>query len=61
MSGKLAKALDWLRHEPPLQGGGEARPGRLWTGLKSNALLDGRTQDFQPRSNTAMAGDMDLR
>ena len=46
MSGKLAKALDRLRHEPPLQGGGEARPGWLWTGLKPKALPDGRTPRF---------------
>ena len=46
MSGKLAKALDRLRHEPPLQGEGEARLGRLWTGLKPKALLDGRTPRF---------------
>ena len=43
---ELAKALDRLRHEPPLQGGGEARPERLWTGLKPKARLDGRTLRF---------------
>ena len=46
MSGKLAKALDRLRHESPLQGEGEARLGRLWRGLKPKALLDGRTPRF---------------
>jgi hypothetical protein len=46
VSGKLAKALDRLRHEPPLQGGGEARPGRLWTGLKPKVRLDGRIPGF---------------